>query len=181
MNGIVTAARRGFTLIELLIALAIFVLLVLLAGPMYGEFMANAQIRNASESLLDGVRLAQAQAMKNNLPAIFTLDPATGWTVTVVDPEDAKKKLFTRTHQFADGSPLAVVAVTPNGATELTFDGLGRLMPNADATSAIESIDITHSAVSGARALRIVAAGTKTGVGTLMCDPAASAAPMACP
>src|SRR5215211_7194683 len=87
-NRAVSRIRRGFTLIELLIGLAIFTLLIFLAGPMYGEYMGNAQIRNASEAMLDGVRLTQSLALKHNLPALFTLDPATGWRITVEDPEN---------------------------------------------------------------------------------------------
>ena len=68
----------GFTLIELMIALVILALLAVLAVPMYGEMIANTQIRNASESILMGLRQTQAEAIRLNAPAKFTLS-ATGW------------------------------------------------------------------------------------------------------
>ncbi len=80
--------RRGFTLIELLIALAIFVFLILLAGPMYADFMGNSQIRNAAENALTGVRYAQTTAIKTNRPVKFVLNPAAttgGWAVYEFD------------------------------------------------------------------------------------------------
>lgn len=174
-------APHGFTLVELLVALGIFIVLVLMAGPMYGEFMASAQVRNASESVLSAIRQAQAQAMKNNLPAVFTLDPAAGWTVTVDDPEKANTILFSRSHLFVDGSPLASIVVTPGTATQITFDGLGRLIPNVDGSETIGQVDLTHKSEPAARALRVVVSSTGTGVGTLLCDPATSTSPTACP
>ena len=54
---------RGFTLIELMIAVVIFAFLILLAGPMYADFIANSRIRNAGEALLNGVKQTQAEAI----------------------------------------------------------------------------------------------------------------------
>ena len=73
----------GFTLIELMIAVSIFAILVLLAGPMYADFMGNTQIRSAAENSLSGVRLAQSNAVQNNRPAKFVIDPSAvgGWAV----------------------------------------------------------------------------------------------------
>src|SRR3982074_3142454 len=78
----------GFTLIELLIAMAIFALLIMLAGPMYADFMGNSQIRNAAENTLTGIRLAQTHAVRNNRPAKVVIDPnpaAGGWSVYTFD------------------------------------------------------------------------------------------------
>src|SRR5215472_1568721 len=77
-------SHRGFTLIELLIALSIFGFLLLIAGPMYGDFMGNSQIRNGAENALTGVRLAQTEAVRGNTQTQFILDPtaAGGWQVT---------------------------------------------------------------------------------------------------
>src|SRR6202162_1902093 len=83
---------RGFTLIELLIAMAIFAFLILIAGPMYADFMGNSQIRNAAENTLTGVRLAQTQAIRNNRPAKFVIDTTAatgGWSVYLWDENTA--------------------------------------------------------------------------------------------
>ena len=81
-SGDLEVTTRGFTLIELLIALAIFAFLIMLAGPMYADFMGNSQIRNAAENTLTGIRLAQTHAVRNNRPAKFVIDPTPttgGW------------------------------------------------------------------------------------------------------
>ena len=82
---------RGFTLIELMIAVVIFAFLILLAGPMYADFIANSRIRNAGEALLNGVRQTQAEAVRRNTPAWFVLDPAApgyGYKVYATNPDD---------------------------------------------------------------------------------------------
>lgn len=174
--------RRGFSLIELMIALVVFALLLMLVGPLYGEFIGNAQIRNAGEAVLNGVRLSQSEALKHNLPALFTLDPSTGFSINIDDPENPGTPLFQQAYLFSDGSAQAVVTVTPQNATIITFDGLGRIKnPNDDGSQPIRAVDITHGSLPNPRKLRVVVANTASGVGTLLCDPATSQPPTACP
>ena len=46
---------------------------------------------------------------------------------------------------------------TPNGAaTTVTFDGLGRILPNADTSISLTQIDITNSSIASPRNLRVV-------------------------
>ena len=161
---------RGFTLIELLIAVTIFGFLIMLAGPMYTEFMGNAQIRNGAEAMLNGVRLAQSKALGFNLPTILTFDAANGWTVSTDDPDNPGTPLFTETYSFKDGAKQVTVAPTPGAGTEITFDGLGRLVGNTDGATTITAFDITNT-TSGTRPLRVVVSNTAKATGTKLCDP----------
>jgi prepilin-type N-terminal cleavage/methylation domain-containing protein len=182
MIAVGNSSRRGYTLIEVLIALVVFAILLMMAGPAYMEFIGNAQIRNAGEALLNGVRLSQSEALKHNLPAIFTLDPSTGYTISIDDPENPGTPLFQRDYLLSDGSSQAVLTVTPQNATVISFDGLGRLKsPNDDGSQPIVAIDVTHASLSNPRNLRVVVANTASGVGTMLCDPATSQPPTACP
>jgi type IV fimbrial biogenesis protein FimT len=177
-----TAMRtRGFSLIELMIAISIFVLLVVLAGPMYGEFIANTNIRNAGESMLNGVRLAQAQAVRLNLPTEFQFN-GTGWVVTTDDPDNPGTPLFQEDYALTEGANQATIKETPVGVTTVTFGGLGRIEANADASASLEALDITNTIVTTSRPLRVVIANTTKGIGTKLCDPAVpSTEPQACP
>lgn len=170
----------GFSLIELMIAIVIFSFLILLAAPMYTEFIGNSYIRNAGEAVLNGVRLAQTQAVKVNTRAAFVLDPATGWTVHSPDPNDGSDKVI-ETYAFNEGASKATIT-TNSSTTTVTFDGLGRLLPNTDATAQLTQIDITNTNVPATRPLRVVIntiAGTS---GIKLCDPAlASTDPAGCP
>lgn len=171
---------HGFTLIEILIALAIFGLLLLLAGPQYVVFMANSRIRNTAEAVLNGVQLAQATAIQVNTQARLLLNPATGWqifeTVEGVEPPPVQ------VYALSEGGADASVTPTPAGATQVTFDGFGRVIANADATATLRCVDVASNAVANARALRVVISNTASRSGTKLCDPLAAATePQFCP
>ena len=174
------ASGHGFSLIELMIAIVIFAFLIMLAAPMYTEFIGNSYIRNAAEAVLNGVRLAQTQAVKVNTSAAFVLDPATGWTVHAPDPNDGSDKVI-ETYVFTEGASKATIT-TNSSTTTVTFDGLGRLLPNADATAQLTQVDITNANVSTTRPLRVVVNTVAGASGIKLCDPAlASTDPAGCP
>jgi type IV fimbrial biogenesis protein FimT len=174
------AFGQGFSLIELMIAIVIFSFLILLAAPMYTEFIGNSYIRNAGEAVLNGVRLAQTQAIKVNTSAAFVLDPATGWTVHAPDPNDASDKVI-ETYVFNEGASKATIT-TNSSTTTVTFDGLGRLLPNADASAQLTQIDITNANVPTPHPLRVVVNTVAGASGIKLCDPAlASTDPAGCP
>ncbi|HEY1437215.1 MAG TPA: GspH/FimT family pseudopilin [Casimicrobiaceae bacterium] len=174
----------GFTLIELMIALAIFAFLLFLAGPMYADFMGNSQIRNAAENSLTGVRLAQAAAIKGNSLAKFVID-ANGWSVYAWNDEGAAFAVTpTQSYLFAEGASHTTNTPTPAGATMVTFDGLGRVAPNADATASLTQIEFTNPSVTSPRKLRVVISGIGGNTGIKLCDPdlgVAASDPRACP
>ncbi len=175
--------NRGFTLIEMMIAVSIFAFLVLLGGPMYADFLGNTQIRNAAENTLTGVRLAQTHAVRNNRPAKVVLDAsaAGGWSVYTFD-ENTNDYAVTAVDNYLwkEGAAKTTVTLLPGGATEVAFDGLGRVCttvlcnPAFAATTPVTEVDVTNPSVSvGARRnlhVRISAIGGTTA--TKLCDPA---------
>jgi type IV fimbrial biogenesis protein FimT len=172
---------RGFTLIELMIALSIFALLVFLALPMYSSFMSNSQIRNAAENALTGVRLAQSMAVKSNALAEFVLGTS-GWAVYAWDDELGNFAVApVQSYQFAEGASQTTHAPTPAGATKVTFDGLGRVVPDANS---LTRIDVTNPSVTNPRNLRVMISGIGGNTGIKLCDPdpgVAASDPRACP
>jgi type IV fimbrial biogenesis protein FimT len=177
---------RGFTLIELLIALAIFIFLIMLAGPMYATFTANSQIRNASEAMLNGVQQAQAAAVRNNTLARLLVDKTTGtggWQV-LQTVDGAELATPVQIYTVRDGAPYATITPLPGDARQITFDGFGRIVPNVDATATLTCIKVAHSILSSSttRNLNVAISNTGTGIGTKLCDPAVAATePQACP
>jgi len=170
------ARATGFTMIELMIGLAIAGLLLVLAMPGYSVWIADGQIRNAAESIASGMRYAQSQAVARNSAVAFVLTPATGW--------DARLEIDASILQsgvFAEGSGLATSTPTPAAATTVTFSSLGGIVANADASVTLTEVDVTSATgVAGARNLRVLVGGTKTGI--KICDPKWPAAdPKGCP
>ncbi|QBC44409.1 GspH/FimT family pseudopilin [Iodobacter fluviatilis] len=58
--------QRGFTLIEIMITLAIFGILLSLAGPPFQAWVRGTQLRTYAESFQSAVQLARAEAIKRN-------------------------------------------------------------------------------------------------------------------
>lgn len=163
--------QRGMTLIELSVTIAIAAILVAIAVPSFKVMLANSQIRTGAQALHDGLQLARVEAIRRNERVIFTKDTQTGWTVTL-----QTGGAVVQTRPFTEGSNASTVAVTPNGATQVTFDGLGRLVTNADASSRMTQldIDVPVAMISAAesRDLRITISG---GGAVRLCDPNATA------
>jgi type IV fimbrial biogenesis protein FimT len=176
---------RGFTLIELMIALAIFAFLIMLAGPMYADFLGNTQIRNAAENTLTGVRLAQTHAVRNNRPAKVVIDPSAvtgGWSVYTFD-EDTNDYAVAAVdnYHWKEGAAKTTVTLFPGGATEVAFDGLGRVCTQVPVsclpvvvTTPLTEVDVTNPNVSvGARRDLHILISTIGGTSaTKLCDPA---------
>ena len=57
-------ARHGFTLVELLIAMAIAGMLLAAAAPSGSAFLAAAELRGSSESLMRALGVARSEAIK---------------------------------------------------------------------------------------------------------------------
>jgi type IV fimbrial biogenesis protein FimT len=174
----------GFTMVELLIGLAIAALLIVLALPSYSTWIADSQIRNASESIAGGMRYAQSQAVARNSAVAFVLfTPANGWTARLEIDGTALQ-----TGTFAEGSAQTTQTPTPAGTTTVTFSSLGGISPtNADASAVLTQVDV-NSAVAGARRLIVLVGGglstlgqfSKTGI--KICDPKWPATdPKGCP
>jgi type IV fimbrial biogenesis protein FimT len=181
---------RGFTLIELMIAVVIFAFLILLAGPMYTDFIANSRIRNAGEALLNGVRATQAEAVRRNTIARFVLDPAVGFKAYATDPadgtdddgRDANHLWAVSPYVFANEGASKATFTPTGGATTVSFDGLGRILPNVDTSVSLTRIDITNPDIANPRSLRVVINSVGGTGGTKLCDPAMpSTDPAGCP
>lgn len=161
--------QRGVSVIEAMIVVTVMAIMLQLAVPMGTEWLANSRIRSASESMLAGLQMARAEAVRRNVAVEFVLDavPATGWTVrTALSGEEIQKRAA------GEGTADVTVSVSPNGATRVTFDGLGRRTTNVDASNPIDRLDLDLPTsvlpASSSRDLRL-----QLGLGgqIVMCDP----------
>jgi type IV fimbrial biogenesis protein FimT len=156
---------RGFTLVELLIGIAILGVLITLAMPSFSAWIQNTQIRNAADALANGLQLARSQAIARNVQVQFQVQGTNGWQVSEV-ATGARVQSWTA----QEGSQNTIFTAGPGGATTITYNPMGRVIPNPDGTASLTTLDVTATTAvtTATRPLR-VAIGA--GGGTRMCDP----------
>lgn len=156
-------ARRlaGFSMIELMVAGAILVLALVLGAPAYVSWIQNTHIRNAAESILNGLQVARMEAVQRNHGIKFELETGTGWKVSCepVDAVCADDPILARSSSegSSDSTEVSPAAVT------IIFNQLGR-------SDGAYTLDIDSSAVAASqqRPLRVT---VDVGGNSRMCDP----------
>jgi type IV fimbrial biogenesis protein FimT len=169
------ARSSGFTLIELMITLAIFSITMTLGVSSYRTWVQNTQIRNAAESIQNGMQRARAEAVKRNANVAFTLGVNSSWTIRVVSSGEVVES-----RSGNEGSKNVTVTVTPVGATTVTFSNLGAVVANADASATLTQVDLDSSVLAAADSRDLSVTLGLSGI--RMCDPnlAAGSNPQAC-
>lgn len=179
---------RGFTLIELVVAITVVVLLAMLGAPSFSEWIQNARVRSAAESLQSALKLAQAEATRRSRGVVFSftagapmaaaVKAAAGgryWsmqTIPAVAGEGAEALGGGSLDEAAPG-----VAVT--GPAVLCFNAMGRLFAaDAPGTGIACALDASQPGASfglsragATRPLRVL---VSLGGQIRTCDPARS-------
>jgi len=192
------AQRRpahGFSLLELMVVITLIAILAMLATPSMSEWVKNQRIRGAAEGLLNGLQTARQEAIRRNRPASFWLvsdlsgscalsGTSGAWVVSLNTPAGAcnaaasatDAPLLVTTHAAEGGVDVKAFDKTSSAATEVRFDGYGRLAAGAGGGNPIARIEIrdpsdadkddatTHTY----RSLRVQIQGTGA---VRLCDP----------
>ena len=186
MPGVLLVRQTGASLVELIIVVTIVAVLLGLGVPAFQEWMVNTRIRTASDSMLNGLQVARAEAIKRNRYVDFRLDAdaAGGWRVVsapnnamcpVVDDPVADDVLQRRSAQEG-AQGLAATTDNPN-ALRVTFTPMGMVTVACGAPFAI--LEVTSDVIAAPRLLRVVVGPTG---GMRMCEPSRPANdPRACP
>lgn len=177
-----TRARRpqlGMTVAEVAIVTAIAATLVAAAAPDLSGFVANAQVRAASENLRSGLRLAQIEAIKRQAMVELVLTDDEPSRPNVRPARDGRNWVI---RTAAPGGyellqSLAGTSQTPRVRIEadrgvFAFDRFGRLRADSfgnDAPSTDLRVELADRDARG-RPLRVVVRPTGS---SLNCDPRA--------
>jgi len=173
-------AQFGFTLVELMIGLAILAILLSVAMPNFQAWSLNSQIRNAAESVRNGLQRARGEAVARNRNVEFVLlgldtgcydatslisSTCSSWEVRL------QGSAVIDSRSSSEGSKAVKRTVTPAGATMVTYNNFGQLTANsgASATPTMIEFDSTKLAAAASRELQIVI-GSPGGI-VRMCDP----------
>ena len=168
--------ERGLTLVELVVAMALLVILLFVATPDFSAWINNTRVRSVAEGMQNGVRLAQAEAVRRNRtvaffltnaePAIDAVPVANGvnWGIrtTTLFADDVAE--FVRGAAAAEvGTGVAIV-----GPAAICFNAAGQQVTVAaeGCAAAVTNYDVTRAVAD--RRLRIV---VSMGGRVRMCDP----------
>jgi type IV fimbrial biogenesis protein FimT len=189
----------GVTLVELLVGMAILAIVLALGVPTFSMWMQNTQIRNAAESIQNGLQLARTEAVKRNTTVRFSMttsvdnscvlsSSAANWVISLGDPSgkcggsllngpgDPAPQLI-QVYSKSEGASRVVVDADQS---QVTFNGMGQL------TSSVTKICVGMTNVSAASCSvpgreRHLAIKVSAGGQVRMCDPRlASGDPQGC-
>jgi type IV fimbrial biogenesis protein FimT len=187
---------HGFTLIELMITLAVLAILLVLAMPSFSKTVSNAKVRSVAETLLNGLRSAQAAAIQQSHQAAFVLtnatpvqdappaSPGVNWYAQILPVYGSESAANFYLQGGSLGNQTSGSTVT--GPSVICFNSIGRITSNTN-TGAIgvacaandAQYDITHP--SADRTLRVLVSVSGK---IRLCDPAralTASTPDGCP
>ena len=172
MSAVRKIRPEGFTLIELLITIAIFSITLTYGVSSYRSWVLNSQIRNAAESISDGIMRARAEAVKCNAKVAFALGTGSTWAVTHVDAcGSLAASSVVESRPSSEGSKNVTVAVTPTGTNTLTFGSLGTVVANADVSATPTKFDLSSTGSAAGVTLRPLRVEVGAGGDSRVCDP----------
>lgn len=164
------------TLVELMVTISIFVVLLLAAAPDFSAWIQGTRLRTVSEALQNGVRQAQAEALRRNRTVVFFLtnaEPAidaaaaangSNWGMRTLPLFAGDAAEFIRGGSLSDVAAGVAIA----GPAALCFNAAGQQATVAaeGCAAAVTNYDVSRAGAD--RRLRIVVA---LGGRVRMCDP----------
>lgn len=185
--------QTGVSLIEVLVGIAIIAMLMALGIPQYGTYLANARLKATTDTLVSGLSLARAEAVKRNSGRVEMVLTDTapeevlvnGLNATTSGPNWVVREFVPFTGLFSfiegreggEGSGSAGARITATSAVA-TFNGFGALTTGAAIIYDIDNpsggaCDQAPPAARGPmRCLRVV---VSPGGQVRTCDPAVPA------
>lgn len=134
-------SHKGFTLIEMAMVMAILAITLSYAVPYTRSWIENTRIRSAADSLQNGLRLAQMEALKRNQQVEFVLTNTSptvanvglltanangkNWVIRV-DTSTTATPAYSFIQSKAGNEGSSSVAVASSSAT-IIFSALGRV------------------------------------------------------
>lgn len=155
-------SEKGLTLVELMVVVAIVAVSATLAAPDLSRMVANYRVNSEAESILNGLNLARAEAVRRNSAVRFDLTPGgVGWSISRITPVSSLQS-------HVNGDPGSISVTSSSANTSVSFRATGLLQAGPQMSQVTVA-----SSVEGARTRRINIFG---GGLIRMCDPGITAA-----
>lgn len=146
--------QQAFTIIELVITLAVLGVLVMLAIPSMGRWIANSKVRTVADALQNDLRTIQAEAISHSRQTIFVLTAATPSGTASVTPSTSGK------NWIGDRLPL-----TSGASTDTITYFLGNAIASQYGVSVAAKISSTSISVLCFNSTGRLTANSSTGLG----------------
>lgn len=168
---------NGFTIIELAVVVAVLGVLVTIAVPSFQAMIINSQVRNAAESIANGLQKARGEAVARNRNVQFILGTDSSWRVQLVDGTEIESRAASEGSRDVTRVALASDLTTP--ATTVTFNGMGGVVANPGSPTPPTLTRVNLTAVNATRNLRVTIGA---GGNAKMCNPSltSGSSPQAC-
>lgn len=160
--------QYGVNMVELVIAMAVLAIIVSIALPSYRLFIENTQVRTVGESILNGLQVARAEAVRRNADVRFEMLDETAWQVCLQSDADCDAPIQSRESGEGSSSLITVTLVPPEN-TIVVFNAFGTVKTSV----ALPPDTITISGTNPASRELSVQLGL--GGSTKLCDPNADA------
>ena len=146
---------RGFTFVELLVAVALIGIISAVTLPGFAGFLNGQKVNLAANNVYTAMQLTKASAIQQNARMSLVLNPTLGsWCIfnRTEEPTSTTCSWTSNTletgvlRKYIEPMPIGLaIAVLPASATQITYDGLGRVVPNSgvSASATITSVAVT--------------------------------------
>ena len=145
--------QRGFTLIEMLVSVALIGILSAVVLPGFQTFLSGQRLNAASNNAYTAMQFAKAAAIQQNASMTVLFNKGTGqWCVfnRLEEPDDTTCNMSSNTletgviRKFVDPLPVDIqIASVPTDAAQITYDSLGRIVPNPDGSATLTGLGFT--------------------------------------
>lgn len=138
-----TPNMKGVSLVEIMVAVSIVAIMFAAAAPSFSSWIQNTKIRNAAESMQNGLNLAKSEAVHRNAVAQFVSCGGSAWNVIAASSTASTnvcsanaatsgwESIQTRSSQNGSDNVLLNTAQSTIG-----FNGMGRQASTTDIASA---------------------------------------------
>jgi type IV fimbrial biogenesis protein FimT len=137
-----------------MMAIIVLAVVAAIALPSFRDFIVKNQIKASAEAIQNAIQLARGEAVRINDKVRFTLGNGTSWSINV----DNGGALVQQSRASGEGGSSGVISsnqLPSTAATQITFNGFGRIVPNTNTTATLTSVDVSVSGAPANTALRI--------------------------